>query len=173
MSYPLSHFALLSALLAIASASDVAHHRIANALTVALALAGVAAQAAVHGGRGAAGAVGGIVIVGALLWPAWSHRMVGGGDLKLGAAAAAWVGLERLPAYLLAAAIAAGVLSLVAFGASSLRARSEMRRNLVAVALGAAPTRVSLAAEHGRAPVPAGAALAVGALFAILTGGTP
>jgi prepilin peptidase CpaA len=173
MTYPASQFALLSALLAIAAASDVARHRISNEVAVAVAVGGLSAQAVVHGMLAGATGLAASIIVAALIWPAWSRRMIGGGDLKLAAAAAAWVGLERLPTYLVSAGVAMGVLACLAYATSSLRARSEMRSNVVAVALGANVAGVPLTAERGRVVVPAGAAFAMSAVFALVTGGTP
>ncbi len=173
MTYPASLFALLSALLAIAAASDIARHRISNEVAVAVAVGGISAQAVVHGMLAAATGLAASVVVAAVIWPAWSRRMIGGGDLKLAAAAAAWVGLERLPTYLVSAGVAMGMLACLAYATSSLRARSEMRSNVVALALGTSVAGVPLTAERGRVVVPAGAAFAVSALFALVSGGTP
>ncbi|ABS28149.1 prepilin peptidase [Anaeromyxobacter sp. Fw109-5] len=173
MDYPSSHFALLSALLAIAAASDVALRRIPNVVVVAVAAAGIASQAVVHGMGNAASGLAAAGITAGVLWPAWKRRMVGGGDLKLAAASAGWIALAGVPVYFVASALAAGMLAVVAYSASTLGARSAMRRNLVALALGSGSADLPLQPVPGRAVVPAGAAFALGALFTILFGGTP
>ncbi len=100
------HLVLLGALLSIACATDLAQRRIPNALTAALAGTGLLAQLAAGGGRGAAGACAAGIGVFALLFPAWRFGKVGGGDLKLLAAVAVWVGPARSVALVLFAGAA-------------------------------------------------------------------
>jgi prepilin peptidase CpaA len=163
-------FAVLVALLGAAAASDVALHRIPNAMSVAVAATALAARSISGGLLGALSGVAAGLVVGALLYPAWSRRAVGGGDLKLGAAAAIWVGLPGLPRYALASAVAVGLIATWCYAASTRAARREIRANLVAVRLGVAAP-VPIGAAGGRVPVPAGAALATGAVVASLLGG--
>jgi prepilin peptidase CpaA len=158
---------VLGTLLAAASASDVALHRIPNALVVGVAATGLLAQAL--GGAGIATMAGsalGVVVVGAVVWPAWTQGWIGGGDLKIGAAAAAWVGLGDAPTYVVTSAVAVGALSIACYALSARYARAEVRRNLVTAARGAA-IAPSLGAENGRVQVPAGVGFAVGALVTI------
>jgi prepilin peptidase CpaA len=162
---------VLLTLLALASVWDVALHRIPNALVVGVAVSGLLGSAM----RGGATAVGSsalaCVAVGAALWLAWTRHWIGGGDLKLASATAAWLGIARVPAYLLASAMAIGVVSVASYALSERAARSEMRRNLVyAAKLGsvAAP----ICAENGRVQVPAGAGFAMAAVIVlVMTGG--
>ncbi len=99
----LDAFAIAAAL---AAAFDVACRRIPNGLTVPLFVGGLGAQA-LAGGAALGSGLGAAALVAAVLFPAWLGRSVGGGDLKFAVAAAAWVGFGRLPAFLLASAIAA------------------------------------------------------------------
>jgi prepilin peptidase CpaA len=162
---------ILGILLAVACASDVALHRIPNSLVVGVAATGVLGAALESGALGVAGSAAALAITAAAVWPAWARGWVGGGDLKLGASAAAWVGVERLPLYLVSSAIAVGVVSIICYAASAQDSRSQVRRNLALAARGVAFT-APIRSEAGRAQVPAGVGFAVGALVALLlTGG--
>jgi prepilin peptidase CpaA len=162
--------AVLGGLLAIAAVSDVVRHRIPNAVTVAVAATGLASVTLRGGWSGALSSSAGLVVVfGALVVP-WRRRAIGGGDLKLAAAAAAWVGLWGLWRYALASALALGAFALLSYLASSEAARREIRANLALAGRGVS-VPVEIGAGGGRVPVPAGAAFAVGALGAVIVGG--
>ncbi len=101
---------------------------------------------------------------------AWRLGLCGGGDAKLAAAAATWVGLSRLPAFALATALAGGALSLACYALSASAARRTMRASLFAAsALG--PSAAIAAPSPGRRSVPYGVAIAAGALYAVLGAG--
>jgi Flp pilus assembly protein protease CpaA len=117
----------------------------------------------------ASGAATGAVTL-ALLWLPWRSGRVGGGDVKLAAGAGFWLGLSRLPEYLLLAALAGGVLSLIYYALSSRDARREIRMNLTSAALSASLPTVTLASGAGRRSVPYGVAFAAAA-GVILWGG--
>jgi prepilin peptidase CpaA len=154
-----AHIAILQGLLAVACASDVARRRVPNAVVAALAVAGLAARAAGGGPVEAAwGAAAGAATLVVLL-PAWATGKLGGGDAKLAAAAAVWLGPSRLPAFLLLAA-AAGLP--VAVG-TRVAHRLERRRLAQAGAGG------GVAGPHAPSPetVPVAVAIAVGALLAM------
>jgi prepilin peptidase CpaA len=106
------HLAILGALLALAACADVARRRVPNAIAVALLVAGVAAQWAAGGWRAAAAAGAVALAVGAALVLPWTMRLVGGGDLKLAAATAAWMGTGRVGTFLLATALAGGAVAI-------------------------------------------------------------
>jgi prepilin peptidase CpaA len=108
------HVALLCALLVTAAASDAAWRRVPNAVTAAVAVLGGIAQAVGGGPRAALAGVAASAVVLALLAVPWSFRMLGGGDAKLAAACAVWLGFGRLPAFLIATALAGGLVSLAA-----------------------------------------------------------
>jgi prepilin peptidase CpaA len=120
------HYALLTilgALLAIACASDVAGRRIPNALTAALAVTGLLAQLVSGGVKGAALAAAAGIAVFALLFLAWRSGKLGGGDLKLLAAVAVWVGPERSIGLLLFTGAAGLPVALAAYAFHELRQR--------------------------------------------------
>jgi len=109
------HVALLCALLFAAATSDAVWRRVPNALPVAVAVLGGIARASVAGPRAALVGYAAAALLLAVLAIPWSFRLLGGGDVKLAAACAAWLGFGRLPAFLLAASLAGGIVSLVAF----------------------------------------------------------
>jgi prepilin peptidase CpaA len=159
-------------LAAAAAASDVAQRRIANHLTVPLLAGGLGAQYVASGWGGSGDGLAAAAIVFALLWVPWRRSWLGGGDLKLAAAAAAWVGTGQIAAYLSAAALIAGAMGVVSYVASSRSARAQMRSRLRAAARGLA-VEAPIQGGGGRTSVPAGAAFAAAALLVLLTGGTP
>lgn len=162
-------FATTATLLAAAAASDVARHRIPNALSVSIAATALVARTLDEGILGGGSGLAGLAVTGAVLYPAWARRAIGGGDLKLAAAAAAWVGLAGLPRYAIASAAAAGLLAVICYLASAPAARREMRMNLLFAGRGVTAS-VATRPGQGRVPLPAGAAFASGALLAALTG---
>lgn len=112
-------------LLAAAALSDVATMEIPNWISLGLAVGYVPAAAlagldwtliSAHLGFGAAA-----FAVCALLF---SLGLMGGGDAKLIAAAAVWTGWAALPSFVLATAVAGGVLALAALAARCVAAPS-------------------------------------------------
>jgi prepilin peptidase CpaA len=166
-----SMLSVLVVLLVLASLWDVSLHRIPNAIVVAVGAGGFLASATSGGVMALGSSALACFIVAAAVWPAWTRHWIGGGDLKLGAATAAWLGIARVPAYLLVAAVAAGALSVACYALSDRTARAEVRRNLAYTAKGivVAPP---ITAETGRVQVPAGAGFAVAAIVVLaMTGG--
>ncbi|WP_248345671.1 A24 family peptidase [Anaeromyxobacter paludicola] len=150
----------MAALLALAGAWDVAERRVPNALPACIAAAGLVAQ----GLRGGVAAVGaGLVCglaVGALLVVPWRRGLMGGGDLKVAASAALWLGPAETIVFLLASALAGGVVSLATWFLD--------RRALVAPpALAAASWRSAAMRGGAGLTVPYSVAIAAGALAAL------
>ncbi len=159
--------AALIALLTVASIWDVLRRRIPNGLTVGIAASGLAVQLSESGPGAALASFGAAAVVLAVLWLPWCKRAIGGGDLKLAGAAATWIGFAALPRFALASFVAAGVLALACYVLSTRAARAEIRTNLGHAALGLGARPVIAAA--GRVPVPAGLAIAAGAISAVLS----
>lgn len=87
-----SFFLVLLAALLVAVLVDQRKHRIPNALTALIAVGGVAAQTWTAGGSGALSALSGMALgLGVFLVP-YLMRALGAGDVKLMAAAGAWLG---------------------------------------------------------------------------------
>jgi prepilin peptidase CpaA len=149
------------ALVIVGALTDLASFRIPN--WVSLSLVAAFAPAAVLGlvtgdfGYGAAGlqlATGAAGLgVGILLF---ALGWIGGGDAKLFAAAALWVGWPALATFLGATCLAGGALALVLLG---------MRSTFVRPLALAGPAWMARLAEPGEA-VPYGVAIAAGALTA-------
>lgn len=158
---------VLGALLVAATGFDLWSRRIPNALCVAIFGCGLVTAALLPGAPTLASSIGAFLAAFVAAALAWRLRLCGGGDAKLAAAAATWVGLAGLPAFAAAAALAGGALSLVCYALSAAAARRAIRANLVAAsALG--PLAIPGGWAEGRVSVPYGAAIAAGALYAVL-----
>ena len=156
----------LTVLLLAACGTDLRARRIPNALVLTVFVAALLrAGLAVAGTSGAAvpgfAATPASAALGALcglaLWlPLYAVGAFGAGDVKLFAAAAAWLGPAAVPRATLYAALAGGVLGLVWFGARRL---APLAPAVTARALPAIYTTAT-----GRSRVPYGLAIAAGVL---------
>jgi prepilin peptidase CpaA len=156
---------LLTLMLGVASLCDVRARRIPNWIVVPIAVTGLLSQY-MHGGlKAAAGGLLALAIVVTLLLVLWARRALGGGDLKLAAAAATWVGLASLPLYAATSCIVGGLVALYCYFESTATARQEIRANLSRFH---APT-IAEARRTAGSPVlvPYGVAFAVGALVTL------
>lgn len=120
------HFALSLAALAlfvVAATTDGVERRIPNAVPAGLALVGLARISLDVAAGGAwtmvAADVGGATALFVLGAAGFRFGLVGGGDVKLLAAAALWVGASSLPPFLMTTAFAGGLLA-VGFLAAAL-----------------------------------------------------
>jgi prepilin peptidase CpaA len=123
--------ALFAAAMARAACSDLRTRRIENGLVVALALCFLAlAPLAGHGAReiGANALAATAVLAGGVV--AFSFGWLGGGDGKLAAATALWLGPADTLDYLIATALLGGALALaiLAFRAAPLRGAAAATR---------------------------------------------
>ena len=100
----------LAGLLLAAAITDVLRLRIPNLIPLLL-LAGFALLAAAGQVADPLGHLAALLIVLALLLPVFAFGMLGGGDVKLLAAAALWLGLADLPLLLILVGIAGGVFA--------------------------------------------------------------
>jgi prepilin peptidase CpaA len=168
MTFPASHLVPLGVCLAVGTAWDIIKRRIPNAITGAAAVCGVVAQSVDRGGWALLSGLAAAVLTTFLLYRPWTAGGLGGGDVKLAAAAAIWVGLEAMFRYALAVAAAGGLVALVMYALSRKAVRRNVRTNLTLAALHQSLPTVS-AQEPGRASVPYGLAITAGAAFALLT----
>ncbi len=110
----LAALALLALCLAAAAVSDMVKYRIPNMLCLGVAGAfvlyafGAPLTLAALGAHAAAGLA--VLVVGTL---AFAMRIMGGGDAKLMAAVALWLGWQGLPPFLLLMALIGGALGLL------------------------------------------------------------
>ena len=151
---------LFPALVILGAVSDLTSYRIPNWISLALAggfalaaIAGLSAGVALSAlGLGVAVGVGALVVGMAMFARGW----IGGGDAKLFAAAALWLGWPALPAYLVFTALAGGALAVLLVGL-----RSAIVRPLVL----SGPAWFVRLADPAES-VPYGVAIATGALAA-------
>jgi prepilin peptidase CpaA len=165
MSFQPSHLGVATALLLAAAGVDAWKRRIPNAINALLGLTGLWAQAEARGWAALGGGLAASALTVALLWWPWLRGMLGGGDVKMAAAAAAWLGLGGLPHYLVLAALAGGLLALIYYALSSRDARREIRMNLTTTAMSATLPKVTLESRAGRRSVPYSIAFAASALL--------
>jgi prepilin peptidase CpaA len=167
LTFPVSHLLPLGVCLVIGTVWDIAKRRIPNFLTAAIALMGLTAQLVDRGGWSALSGVGAAVVSVALLYRPWTAGGIGGGDVKMAAAVAIWVGLEGMIRYALAVAAAGGVVALIMYVISREDIRQDIKANLTLAALQQTLPSVDVKAA-GRVSVPYGLAIAVGAAVALL-----
>jgi prepilin peptidase CpaA len=165
MSLPIPCFLLLGLGLVIAAVCDLKRRRIPNALTLALLVVGLAAQGIFHGPVAAlSGLAAGVIVILALYLP-WNAGGIGGGDVKLAAATATWLGFSHIIPFALATAIAGGVVALVCYVVARPGTRAEVRANVtLAVLQGELPAAPSH--RTGHLSVPYALAIAAGAAIA-------
>jgi prepilin peptidase CpaA len=173
MSLPLPHLVPLGVALAWASVTDLRRRRIPNAVTLAVLASGLVVRGVdSEGGHRLLAVLSGLVasalVVVALFRP-WSAGGVGGGDVKLAAAVAAWAGLEKLVCFALATAASGGVVALVCYLAARATVRADVRSNLTLALLQGRLPPVPSERDRGAA-VPYALAIAAGAIVALLLG---
>lgn len=161
-----SHVVLFAASCAVAAGYDVWRRKIPNWLTVGIAASGTAANVAAFGAMGAGSATSAVLLVLVLLTAMWRFGLIGGGDAKLGAAAAAWVGWGQTAPYLVLSALIGGAIAVACYAAAGAGARAIVHVNLSRLR---APSIAEARARPGVVLVPYGAAFAVAALVVVLS----
>lgn len=101
---------VFATLLGTAAISDIRYLRIPNLIPLLL-VACFVMQAVFDGVQGMTGHLVAMLIVLALLLPLFAMNVLGGGDVKLLAAAALWLGMADLPLLLVCVAIFGGVFA--------------------------------------------------------------
>ena len=102
------------AILIAAAAGDIARYEIPNSLSIVL-LAAFPVAALVTGWPAATLAwhgLGGLLML-AIGFVLFVRNLLGGGDVKLMAAAAVWTGFGQLPAFIVASALAGGLVAII------------------------------------------------------------
>src|SRR3954447_41462 len=135
MPLPSPHLGPLGLGLALAIAFDLWRRRIPNTICAFVFVSGLAVRAIDQSyGQALLGAGAAALVVAALYRP-WLAGGIGGGDVKLAAATAAWVPFARLPWFALSAAAAGGVVAGVYYLIARPAARREIRANLTLTVL--------------------------------------
>ncbi len=158
-----------TALLLLAALRDIASRIIPNAVALAIAGLGVALRIRAHDLPISLAAAAALFLLAAFCW---RRGWMGGGDVKLLAAAALLLPPRLVPGYVLAVALAGGVLGLLYLGLGAFLRR---RAHAAAPRRSASLLRRTLRAEawriRRRFSLPYGCAIAAGALFALLQPG--
>src|ERR1700749_4530744 len=130
MTLPSAHLVPLALGLAGALVADLRSRRIPNAISIFVLLSGLIVRGLDQGWLAALSGMGAAALVVAALYRPWLMGGVGGGDVKLAAATAAWVSFARLPWFALAAALAGGLVAAATYLWARGSARAEIRANL-------------------------------------------
>ena len=113
MNAPLWAVAPVLVLVALAARADVRTRRIPNHLTFPALVIALACHAAIGGRDGLAASATGMAIAGGILLPGWLMGWMGAGDVKLMAAAGAWLAMPGAVVAVLASLVAGGSASTV------------------------------------------------------------
>jgi len=167
MSLPIPHLAPLGVGLVCAAACDLWRRRIPNAVSVALLLGGLIVRALDGGFLASLSGLGASVLVAAARIRPWRAGGVGGGDVKLAIAVAAWVGLDKIIWFALATAVGGGLVAAACYLLARPSARAEVRTNLTLAALGGELPQIPTQ-RTGHVSVPYALAIAAGAAVALL-----
>jgi prepilin peptidase CpaA len=154
LAFDLLPIAGFTGLMAAAAVEDIRRLVIPNAVVAGLCVLwplhlAAAPSFTIAGSLGAAGCAAAVFLVGALLF---SRGLIGGGDVKLLAAATLWAGPASTPALLVVTGVLGGLLTLVLLFSARLRAAISWAR----------------AAAVSSLPVPYGAAIAAAAVIVTL-----
>lgn len=158
---------LLVAALAAAATLDVHQRRVPNQLVVALAGCGIAARLLCAGPVAGLWGVVGVAAGVALLAYPFARGWLGGGDVKLFAAAAGWLGPAIAVDALLRAGLAGGALALLYLARSPRALRREIAANLVLAAASRQQPTIAAAERPAKHNPPYAVAIAAGTLWSL------
>jgi len=155
-------------LLVVAAASDIRYRRIPNALVLTIFALGAAYTIVTLGFRALAFRFLGGAATGLVVWlPFWALGFMGAGDVKIFAAAAAWLGPTVALGATLLSALAGGVLGIVwIVFARRGRDAGQLMDAVHGSVHGTDAPAVALEAKRPRVTVPYGVAMAVGLMVA-------
>jgi len=155
---------VFSAILIVAAIGDLRTRRIPNRLVAVLALLGIAYSVARAPGIPGLSQAGGGLLAGLACWlPFYLMGWLGAGDVKLYAAAGAWLGPARSVEGALVGALFGAVLSLIWMAKSQGMKRAAQTLGMAAATPGMLTPDSS---SSKRSTLPYGVAIAFGALWA-------
>ena len=155
---------VFSAILIVAAIGDLRTRRIPNRLVAVLALLGIAYSVARAPGIPGLSQAGGGLLAGLACWlPFYLMGWLGAGDVKLYAAAGAWLGPARAVEGALVGALFGAVLSLIWMAKSQGMKRAAQTLGMAAATPGMLAPDSS---PSKRSTLPYGVAIAFGALWA-------
>jgi prepilin peptidase CpaA len=164
-SLPIPHLIPLALGLAVAIGFDLGRRRIPNVVCALVFVFGLVVRGVDQGLLAALSGVGSAALILAILFRPWQAGGLGGGDVKLASATAAWVSFGQLVWFALATALAGGVVALACYLLSRAPARAGIRANLT---LSLLHNELPPAPSHraGGVSVPYALAIAAGAFVA-------
>ena len=165
---PPAHLGILATGLIGAAITDLARRRVPNAISAFVFVTGLGVQGWDVGARGSLGGLAASAILLFALFGVWRAGAIGGGDVKLAAAVGAWMGLSRLVWFVLAAAVAGGLLAVICYMFASPSTRADVKANLVLAGLHGDLPPPSVTKRKPSAAVPYAVAIAAGAAVALL-----
>jgi prepilin peptidase CpaA len=140
MHLPMLHLIPLGVGLGWAAVTDLKRRRVPNAVTGFVLASGLVVTTLDGGVSAPLSGLAALALVVLALYRPWSAGGIGGGDVKLAAATAVWVGLGGLLWFALSTALAGGVVALACYAVAGKVARADMRANLtLAVVRGELP----------------------------------
>ena len=152
MSLPIPLLSPLGAGLMWAMVCDLRRRRIPNVVSGSIFVTGLAISGYRRRRFAALPGLAASVLLMLVLYKPWQAGGIGGGDVKLAAAVGAWVGLSHLIWFVLAAAVAGGVVAAVCYLLAPPATRADVRANLVLAGLhGELPPR-PLPTARGTSP---------------------
>ena len=169
MPLSLLHLGPLALGLAVAVLYDLGWRRIPNAISGFVFFSAIALRGHDQGGWAAVSGVGAAALVVAALYRPWLMGGIGGGDVKLAAATAAWVPFARLPWFVLSGALAGGVFAAIYYLRARATTKAEIRANLtLAVLQSELPSVPSHRAGHLSLPYSLAIAAGASAVFLLI-----
>jgi prepilin peptidase CpaA len=169
MPLPLLHLGPLALGLAVAILYDLGWRRIPNAISGFVFLSAIVLRGHDQGGWAACSGLGAAALVVAALYRPWLMGGIGGGDVKLAAATAAWVPFVRLPWFVLSGALAGGFFAAVYYVRARAATKAEIRTNLtLAVLQSELPSVPSHRAGHLSLPYSLAIAAGASAVFLLI-----
>jgi prepilin peptidase CpaA len=130
MTLPILHLGVLGLGLSAAVVCDLSRRRIPNPVCAFVFLTGLLIRGIDVGGLAALSGAGAAALVVAALVRPWLMKGIGGGDVKLAAATAAWVPFARLPWFALSTAATGGLFAVIYYLRSGAAAKADIRANL-------------------------------------------
>jgi prepilin peptidase CpaA len=166
---PVAHLGVLGVGLTWAAITDLARRRVPNVVSAFVFVSGLGIRALDLGAGAALSGLAASVILLFALYGLWRARAIGGGDVKLAVAVGAWIGLSHLVWFVLASAVAGGVVAGICYLLAPASTRAEVKANLVLAGLqGDLPPPPTVSQRKQAAVVPYAVAIAAGAAVALL-----
>ena len=167
MRIPIAYFIPLAVGAAWGVVCDLRRRRIPNVVSGLLFVTGLVLRGHFEGLASVASGAAAALALLLVLYRPWTAGAIGGGDVKLAAAIGAWVGLGHLVWFVLASALAGGVVAAIVYLFAPASARAEVKANLVLAGLhGQMPAVPSH--RKGHLSVPYAVAISAGAAVALL-----